>query len=143
MTFEWNLNSLPTYFLIQCNEINFHSWTFSLHNLIPEYFKLTILWTKLTFFIPPSLYLLYNVLCLIFDFLFPHKYIFCTCFSSPITKFGIVVNIANSTIFVMAEDLKVVIFPTKVSFLIRYSLITLTMFLMESKKFKSSWSFLL
>ena len=90
----------------------------------------------LTFFIPPSLYLLYNVLCLIFDFLFPSKYIFWTCFSSQITKFGIVVNKANYTIFVMAEDLKIGIFPTKVSFLIRYSLITLTMFLIESKKFK-------
>ena len=37
----------------------------------------------------------------------------------------------------MAKDLKTVIFPAKVSFLIPHSLITLTMFLIESLKIES------
>ena len=79
-----------------------------------------------TFFKTPSLYLLYHVSRLILGFLFTHKNIFWICFSSSITEFGIVVNKANYTIFEMAKDLNIVIFPFKVSFLIRHSLITLT-----------------
>ena len=38
----------------------------------------------------------------------------------------------------MTKDLKIVIFASEVSFLIPHSLITLTMFLIQSQKFKSS-----
>ena len=78
---------------------------------------------------------------MILGFLFHCKNIFWICFSSSITEFRIVVNKAKCTIFEMVKDLKIVIFPFKISFLIHHSLITLTMFLIESQKFKSSRSF--
>ena len=78
---------------------------------------------------------------MILGFLFHGKNIFWICFSSSITEFRIVVNKAKCTIFEMVKDLKIVIFPFKISFLIHHSLITLTMFLIESQKFKSSRSF--
>ena len=80
-----------------------------------------------------------------FDFLFfvSSRSIFWICFSSLMTEFGIVVNKPKFNIFEIAENLKIVIFPSKVSFLICYNLITLIMFLIESQKLKLSCSFLL
>ena len=86
-----------------------------------------------TFFKPPSLYLLHNFSFLILSFLFPHKNIFWICCSLSITEFGIIVYKANYTIFEMVKDLKIVIFPSKVSFLICYSLITLALFFRVKK----------
>ena len=63
-------------------------------------------------FKPPSVKLLHNVSCFIFACLFPHRKVFCICFSSSRTEFEINVSDAKYIVLEIASDLKIVIFPS-------------------------------
>ena len=66
---------------------------------------------------------------LYFARLFPHRKVFCICFSSSRKEFGINVRNAKYTILEIASDLKIVVFTSSDKCLTRQSFITLEMFL--------------
>ena len=100
-------------------EIIFHSWTFLSNSLLThEHCRLVILEGMSTSFKPPLSNLLIRVFSLIFDLLWSQINSLCISFYWVIVELSKTVTEARCIVLEIANVLKIVIFPSRVKFLI-------------------------
>ena len=113
----WNLKFFPKYFSKRKRGIIFHSWKFPSNSLLThEHCRLAILDGMSTSFKPPLSQLLIRVFPLIFGLLWFQINSLCILFSWVIVELDKTVTEARFIILVIANVLKIEIFPSRVNF---------------------------